>query len=80
LSAWISAIESGVAASSRRRVSRTARPCTKGMVTSATRLAKRNPSPKYMIGSIMKRASGCKRQVGVAPWHAGHATSSLHPG
>src|ERR1700738_451564 len=57
LSAWISAIESGVAASSRRTVRRTARPCTNGTMISPIRAAARKPSPKYMIGSIMK-ASG----------------------
>ena len=53
LSAWISAIDSGVAASIRRIVSRTARVWTSGMKTSPNRLATRKPMPKYMIGSIM---------------------------
>ena len=53
LSAWISAIDSGVAASSRRMVSRTARLCTSGISTSPNRLATRKPMPKNMIGSIM---------------------------
>ena len=57
LSAWISAIESGVAASSRRTVRRTARPCTNGTMMSPSRLEARKPSPKNMIGSIMENAS-----------------------
>src|ERR1043166_2220052 len=57
LSAWISAIESGVAASSRRTVRRTARPCTNGTMISPSRLEAKKPSPKNMIGSIMKGAS-----------------------
>src|SRR6266851_5848513 len=61
LSAWISAIDSGVAASSRRMVSRTARACTNGMMVSAMRQAARKPTPTYMIGSIMNYASGRRR-------------------
>jgi len=44
---------SGIPAWARRMVSRTARAWTKGMLTSARRLAARKPIPKYMIGSIM---------------------------
>jgi hypothetical protein len=54
LSAWISAIESGVDASSRRMVSRTARLCTSGMKMTPRRLARRNPIAKYIAGSIMR--------------------------
>src|SRR3954468_7914598 len=65
LSAWISAIETGVAASSRRTVRRTARPCTNGTMISPIRAAARKPRPKYMIGSIMN-ASG---PIRVGPCH-----------
>ena len=57
LSAWISAIESGVRASSRRWVRRTARACTSGMTPMTSRPATRNPIPTNMIGSIMDHAS-----------------------
>src|SRR5882762_10169696 len=57
LSAWISAIASGVAASSHRMVRRVARLWTSGTSTSPSRLAHKNPIPKYMIISIMN-ASG----------------------
>ena len=53
LSAWISAIESGVKASSRRCVRRTARACTSGMTPMTSKPATRNPIPTNMIGSIM---------------------------
>ena len=54
LSAWISAIDSGVAASSRRVVSRTARLCTSGTIISPNSIETRKPIARYMIGSIMK--------------------------
>src|SRR5262249_16083597 len=57
LSAWISAIDSGVAASSRRVVSRTARLCTNGTIISPHSIESRKPIARYMIGSIMKRSS-----------------------
>ena len=53
LSAWISAIDSGVAASSRRVVSRTARLCTSGTIISPNSIETRKPIARYMIGSIM---------------------------
>src|SRR4029077_6992195 len=53
LSAWISAIDSGVAASSRRVVSRTARLCTSGTIISPHSIESRKPIARYMIGSIM---------------------------
>ena len=54
LSAWISAIDSGVAASSRLVVSRTARLCTSGTIISPNSIETRKPIARYMIGSIMK--------------------------
>ncbi len=53
LSAWISAIDSGVAASSRRVVSRTARLCTSGTIISPHSIETRKPIARYMIGSII---------------------------
>ena len=53
LSAWISAIDSGVAASSRLVVSRTARLCTSGTIASPSSVETRKPIAKYMIGSTM---------------------------
>ena len=53
LSAWISAIDSGVAASSRRVVSRTARLCTSGTIIRPNSIETRKPIARYMIGSIM---------------------------
>src|SRR6476619_5001057 len=46
-------MDSGVAASSRRMVSRTARVCRSGTSTSPNRLAAKKPMPKNMIVSIM---------------------------
>ena len=53
LSAWISAIDSGVAASMRRVVSRTARLCTSGTIVRPSSIATRKPIARYMIGSTM---------------------------
>src|SRR6202035_3200171 len=77
LSAWISAIDTGIAASRRRVVSRSARPWTNGMVMSAMRLAARKPSPKYMIGSIMDKRLRPDWLGKCAPCHAAGATSSV---
>ena len=54
LSAWISAIDNGVAASSRRVVSRTARLCTSGTIIRPNSIETRKPIAPYMIGSIME--------------------------
>ena len=56
LSAWTSAIDSGMVASNRRMVSRAARPWTRGATTSTLRAARRNPIPKYMDDLIMNTA------------------------
>src|SRR5262249_51685817 len=53
LSARISAIDNGVAASSRRMVRRTARLWTRGTNSNPSSAAARNPIPKNMTGSIM---------------------------
>src|SRR6516165_10786900 len=53
LSARISAIESGVEASSRFIVSRTARLWTRGTNNRPSKAATKNPIPKYMTDSIM---------------------------
>src|SRR6266849_2214677 len=54
--ARISTIDGGIAPSSRRVFTRTARPWARGTTTSTLRAAKRNPIPKYMIDSIMNAA------------------------
>ena len=46
-------IDSGVAASMRRVVSRTARLCTSGTMVRPSSIASRKPIARYMIGSIM---------------------------
>src|ERR1051326_4967509 len=79
LSAWISAIDTGIAAAGRRVVSRSARPCTNGMMMSASRLAARNPSPKYMIGSIMDERLLPSLLAEKTQCHAAGAGSSFPP-
>ncbi|OIQ65787.1 hypothetical protein GALL_526520 [mine drainage metagenome] len=61
LSAWISAIDSGVAASIRRIVSRTARLCTSGMIIRPNSIESRKPIARYMIGSTMDGDSRKRR-------------------
>src|SRR6516225_2266546 len=55
LSARISTIDIGVDASSRFIVKRTARLCTSGMNNRPSKVATKNPIPKYMTDSIMAR-------------------------
>ena len=57
LSAWISAIDSGVAASSRLVVNRTARLCTSGTIIRPSSIETRKPIARYMIGSTMEAYS-----------------------
>jgi hypothetical protein len=64
LSAWISAIDSGVAASRRRVVRRTARLCTSGTIISPNSIETRKPIARYMIGSIMKGYSEREKSLG----------------
>jgi hypothetical protein len=53
LSAWISAIDRGVAASMRLVVRRTARLCTSGTIISPNSIETRKPIARYMIGSTI---------------------------
>src|SRR5229473_8419775 len=50
------------------------------MVTRASRLAARKPSPTYMIGSIMKYASGPECQPDGPSCHVNAISSSLPGG
>src|SRR5690242_789301 len=70
-------MDTGIAASSRRVVRRSARPCTNGMMMSASRVAARKPSPKYMIGSIMDERLRPDVSAERAPCHAAGASSSF---
>src|SRR5689334_13542604 len=72
LSAWISAIDSGVAASMRLVVSRTARLCTSGTIIRPNSIETRKPIARYMIGSIMVKPRNCwKIYQTTMPWRAG---------
>ncbi|MBA7651716.1 hypothetical protein ES703_59535 [subsurface metagenome] len=72
LSAWISAIDSGVAASMRLVVSRTARLCTSGTIIRPNSIETRKPIARYMIGSIMEKPRNCwKIYQATMPWRAG---------
>ena len=83
LSAWISAIDSGVAASSRRVVSRTARLCTSGTIINPHSIEIKKPIARYMIGSIMNATPNDQYVFITLPWAADktpvHCRNNVNP-
>ena len=76
LSARISIIDNGVDASSCFVVNRTARLCTGGMNNRPSKVATKNPIPKYMIASIMM-PHGNSKSASSLQTAASSATCSL---
>src|SRR3569833_230673 len=79
LLAWISAIDSGVAATSRRVVRRTARLCTSGTIASPHSIESRKPIARYMIGSTMGQNSRKQEKIYQRQCHGGAAERQPRP-